>query len=63
MPRSLKEPVWELPHCLTHRSFIPISFPNRSAQNRFELPSNMETMSLPEIVGSTHSLNFHTPEP
>lgn len=23
MPRSLKEPVWLFPHCLTQRSFIP----------------------------------------
>ena len=23
IPRSLKEPVWLLPHCFTHRSFMP----------------------------------------
>ncbi len=46
MPRSLKEPVWLLPHCLTHRSRMPsASRPRRSAQNRLLLPSNMLTMS------------------
>ena len=23
MPRSLKDPVWLFPHCLTHKSFMP----------------------------------------
>ena len=27
IPRSLKDPVWELPHCLTHRSSTPSIFP------------------------------------
>ncbi len=46
MPRSLKLPVWLLPHCLTHRSDMPSdSRPNRSAQNRLLLPSNMLTTS------------------
>ncbi len=50
MPKSLKEPVWLLPHCLTHKSVIPrVSRPKRSAQNRLELPSNMLTMSSSEI--------------
>lgn len=31
--------------CLTHRSVMPSSRPKRSAQNRLELPSNMDTMS------------------
>lgn len=64
MPRSLKEPVCELPHCLTHRSDMPsCSRPNLSAQNRFELPSNMLTMSSLAISGSTHSFLLQTPDP
>jgi hypothetical protein len=27
IPRSLNEPVWELPHCFTHRSLSPIERP------------------------------------
>jgi hypothetical protein len=34
-----------LPHCLTHSSDMPSSLPNRSAQNRLLLPSNMLTTS------------------
>ena len=64
MPRSLNEPVCELPHCLTQRSFIPqTSRPNRSAQNRFELPSNIDTMSSSAIPGRTHSFLDQTPDP
>merc|ERR1719217_43141 len=64
MPRSLNEPVCELPHCLTHRSDMPrVSLPKRSAQKRFELPSNIDTMSSSGICGSTHSFLDHTPEP
>ena len=39
MPRSLNDPLWVLPHSLIHRSSTPITFPNRSAQNRFVPPS------------------------
>ncbi len=64
IPRSLKEPVCELPHCLTHRSDIPsTSFPKRSAQKRLELPSNMETMSSSSMPGRIHSFLLHTPLP
>jgi hypothetical protein len=50
IPRSLKLPVWELPHCLTHRSLMPNdSLPNLSAQNKLLLPSNMLTMSSSEM--------------
>jgi hypothetical protein len=65
MPRSLNEPVWEMPQCFTHRSFIPPrwSRPSRSAQNRFELPSNRETMWSGSISGSTNSFLDHTPDP
>jgi hypothetical protein len=64
IPRSLKDPVWLFPHCFTHRSCIPsLSFPKRSAQNRFEFPSNMDTTSSLEMPGFTHSFLDHTPEP
>lgn len=64
MPRSLKLPVWLLPHCFTHRSLMPsASRPKRSAQNRLLLPSNMETMSASLSSGRTHSFLLHTPEP
>jgi len=50
MPRSLKEPVWLFPHCFTHRSDMPSVWrPNRSAQNKLELPSNMLTMSSSDM--------------
>ncbi len=39
IPRSLNEPLWELPQSFTQRSSNPIIFPNRSAQNRLVLPS------------------------
>jgi hypothetical protein len=46
IPRSLKDPVCEFPHCLIHNSSMPrVSRPNLSAQNRLLLPSNMLTMS------------------
>src|SRR5690606_31456558 len=31
MPRSLNEPVWELPHSLTHKSLRPSCSPRRLA--------------------------------
>ena len=43
MPRSLKLPVCELPHCLTQRSSTPHCWPSRLAQNRLVWPSNIET--------------------
>ena len=42
---------------------MPRVAPNRSAQNRLELPSNMETMSSSAMPGSTHSFLDHTPDP
>jgi len=49
---------------LTHKSFIPRhSRPYLSAQNKFELPSNMETMSSSSMPGKTHSFLDQTPEP
>src|SRR3954470_14855322 len=63
IPRSLKDPVCELPHCLTHRSSSPSSLPNRSAQNRFVPPSSIDTMLSSRIEGSTHSFLPHTAEP
>src|SRR4030042_1017486 len=39
MPRSLNEPLWELPQSLIQRSFKPSILPNRSAQNRLVPPS------------------------
>src|SRR5918994_2153607 len=44
MPRSLNDPVCELPHCLTQRSPTCSCLPYRSAHKRFELPSYIDTM-------------------
>jgi hypothetical protein len=44
IPRSLKEPVWLLPHCLIQTSESPSDRPYRSAQSRFEPPSAKLTM-------------------
>ncbi len=62
MPRSLNEPVWLLPHCLTHRSSTPSSRPKRSAQNRLVPPSSRLTMSSSGMLGSTISFLPHTPD-
>ena len=63
MPRSLKDPVWELPHCLTQRSSTWSCLPYRSAQKRFELPSYIDTMFSLSMAGATHSFLPQTPEP
>ena len=63
IPRSLNDPVCELPHCFTHRSSSPSVRPKRSAQNRFVPPSSMETMLSSRIDGSTHSFFPHTADP
>src|SRR5207237_7013080 len=44
MPRSLNDPVCEMPHCLIHRSSTWSCLPKRSDHNRFELNSYIETM-------------------
>src|ERR1051326_5067634 len=43
MPRSLKLPVWLLPHNLIQRSLSPSDCPYRLAQNRFVPPSSSLT--------------------
>ena len=63
MPRSLNDPVCELPHSFTHSSSIPSSRPNRSAQSRFVPPSSIETTAVSLISGHTHSLLPQTDEP
>merc|ERR1719446_390626 len=63
IPRSLKLPVWEFPHCLTHKSVIPSIWPYLSAQNRLEFPSYMLTTSSLLIPGRIHSFLLHTPDP
>ena len=63
MPRSLNDPVCELPHCLIHRSSTWSCLPKRSAHNRFELPSYIETMFSLSMNGTTHSFLPQTPEP
>ncbi len=63
MPRSLNEPVCELPHCLTQRSSSPRDRPKRSAQNRLVPPSSIETMFSSRRSGQTHSFLPHTDEP
>jgi len=63
MPRSLKLPVWVLPHCFTHRSSTPSCWPRRFAQNRLVWPSNMETTFSSATTGQTSSRLPHTPEP
>src|SRR5918996_297024 len=63
MPRSLKEPVCELPHCLTQRSSTWICLPYRSAQKRLVLPSKVDTMFSLSTKGTTHSFLAHTPDP
>ncbi len=63
IPRSLKEPVCEFPHCFTHRSSTPSSRPKRSAQNMFVPPSSIETTLSFRISGQIHSFLPQTPEP
>ncbi|KAK3016831.1 hypothetical protein RJ639_006370 [Escallonia herrerae] len=64
MPKSLKLPVWLMPQCLTHKSFMPRNrLPKRSAQKRFELPSKALTISSSSISGNTHSFLDQTPDP
>src|SRR5689334_10340676 len=63
IPRSLNDPVCELPHCLIHRSSTCSCLPNRSAHKRFELPSYIETMFSLSMNGTTHSFLPQTPEP
>src|SRR6476661_11102138 len=63
IPRSLNDPVWELPHCLTQRSSMPSSRPKRSAQNMLVPPSSIETTFSSRGSGQTHSFLPQTPEP
>src|SRR5262249_14746133 len=63
IPRSLNDPVCELPHCFTQRSSRPISAPRRDAQKRFVPPSSIETTFSSRIVGATHSFFPHTLDP
>src|SRR5712671_5961980 len=63
MPRSLKLPVWLLPHSLIHRSSMPIDLPYRLAQNRLVPPSSRLTMLSSSSCGATHSFLPHTPLP
>ena len=63
MPRSLNDPVCELPHCLIQRSSTPIDRPKRSAQRRLVPPSSIETMHWSGRLGSTHSFLPHTADP
>ena len=60
MPRSLKLPVWLLPHSLTHRSGTPICLPRRSAQKRLVLPSYMLTTFSSRRLG--HHPLAHAPD-
>src|SRR5919201_3282465 len=63
MPRSLKLPVWLLPHSLIHKSSRPKDCPYRSAQNRLVPPSSRLTTLLSSSCGATHSFLPHTPLP
>ena len=63
IPRSLNEPVCELPHSFTHRSFIPSSRPKRSAQKRLVPPSSIDTTESFRTSGHTHSFLPQTDEP
>src|SRR5258706_14605935 len=63
MPRSLNEPVWLLPHCLIQSSSSPSWRPYPFAQNRFVLPSYIDTTCSLSTFGSTHSFLPQTPEP
>src|SRR5262245_2819016 len=63
MPRSLNDPVCELPHCLIHRSSTCSCLPKRSAHRRLELPSYIDTMFSLSMKGTTHSFFPHTPDP
>ncbi len=44
IPRSLNEPVWLTPHCLTHRSSIPSDFASRGEGISGVKPSPRVTM-------------------
>src|SRR5260370_7035925 len=63
MPRSLKLPVWLLPHSLIHRSSRPSVWPYRFAQNRFVPPPSRLTTLLSSPSGPTPSFLPPTPLP
>src|SRR3954462_12196274 len=63
IPRSLNEPVCELPHNFTHTSSIPIPRPKASARNRLVPPSSIDTTLLSSISGHTHSFLPQTLDP
>ena len=63
IPRSLKDPVWLLPHCLIQRSSSPQRLPSCSAQKRLLPPSQVETMLRSSTSGQTNSFFPQTPEP
>src|SRR5438477_9371033 len=63
MPRSLKLPVWLLPHSLIQRSSRPSDRPYRFAQNRLVPPSSRLTTLASSSCGRTHSFLPQTPLP
>jgi hypothetical protein len=63
IPRSLNDPLCELPHCFTQRSSRPSDLPKRSAQNRFVPPSSIDTTFSSRTSGQTHSFLPHTADP
>ncbi len=62
MPRSLNEPVWLTPHCLTHRSSIPSDFASRGAGRSGVKPSPSVMMFSGRSWGRTHSCFDQTPD-
>ena len=63
MPRSLNDPVWLTPHCLTHRSSNPSDFASRGEGSSGVNPSPKETMFSEASCGSTHACFAQTPDP
>src|SRR4029078_5121150 len=63
IPRSLDDPVGELPHSFTHTSSTPMPRPKASARKRLVPPSSIETTLLSSISGQTHSFFPQTLEP
>src|SRR5262245_17890329 len=61
IPKSLKDPVCEVPHCLIQIASTPNADAKPAEGSNGELPSPKVTMCRSSISGSTTSFLDHTP--